>query len=230
MFPPAVRALMQGSHARQRGPTEGHEYALLVDVAGESEERIEGSLLRQEQPRRDSTAATVVEVCRSASALPRFMVMDRYLWTGTPHHQLYGALLHLAELWQVVRVVVDATGVGAGLASFLRHTLGERVQAFCFTASSKSDLGWGYLGICNSGRFMDHAQDDSPEQRLFWQQVEAADYEVIDGPQRRMRWGVPDSTVHDDLLISAALCAALERETPPAATESYIIEADDGLR
>jgi hypothetical protein len=227
MFPPATRALMQGGHARQRTPTEGRSYAILVDVAGESEERIEGALLREQQPRKDSTALTIVEMARNAAGLTRYLVMDRYTWLGTPHHELYGAIAHLAELWGATRVVVDATGVGAGLASFLKQALGARLEPFVFTAASKSELGWGFLGMCGSGRFLDHRDDGSPERRLFWRQVEAADYSVTPGPGKSMRWGVADPTLHDDLLISAALCAALDRQGRPAPAGSHIIEAQD---
>ncbi|MHB1293925.1 MAG: hypothetical protein ACYC4R_02910 [Anaerolineae bacterium] len=229
MFSPATRVLMRGSHERQRGPTEGREYALLVDVAGEAEERDEQSLLREEPTRRDSTALTVVEVARDGLGQPRFLVMDRYHWTGTPHHTLYGAITHLADLWGAVHVVVDGTGVGAGLVSFLKRALGERVHPFIFTARSKSDLGWEFLGICNSGRFFDYRDDGGPEQRQFWREVEAADYAVVDGPGRLMRWGVADPTVHDDLLISAALCATLEGSAGGRHQPAQVIDARDSL-
>ena len=229
MFPPATRALMQGSHLRQRGPTEGREYAILIDVAGPSEERLQGSALRAEQPRKDSTAVTIVEVSYAGLGLPRFLVMDRYYWTGVPHPQLYGAIVHLAELWVARRVVVDATGIGAGLTGFLQRALGARVLPFIFTAKSKSDLGWGFLGICNSGRFLDYRDEGGPEWRQFWREVEAADYVVLGGPNKLMRWGVADPAVHDDLLISAALCAVLDREQRGLHPPSQIIEADDLL-
>jgi hypothetical protein len=229
MFPPATRSLMQGPHLRQRAPTPGREYALLVDVAGEAEERLQGTLWQPSEPRRDATALTVVELARGESGLARFLVMDRHYWLGTPHPQLYGAIVRLAEIWAPTRVIVDATGVGAGLASFLHHALGSRAYPFTFTAQSKSDLGWGFLGICNSGRFLDHCDDGGPEYRQFWREVQAADYQVVDGPNKLMRWGVPDPAVHDDLLISAALCALLDRDPRPPYAGSMIIEAEDPL-
>lgn len=229
LFPPATRALMQGTHVRSRSPTEGREYALLIDVAGEAEDRVEGALLRAQEPRKDSTALTIVEISRVYLGLARFLVMDRYYWTGTPHHQLYGAIVHLAELWQAACIVVDATGIGAGLTSFLKRALGDRVHPFVFTAKSKSELGWEFLGICNSGRFLDHRPDGGPEWQQFWREVKAADYEVLGGPNKLMRWGVADPSVHDDLLISAALCAVLDRQDRRPPLASHIIEADDPL-
>ena len=51
-----------------------------------------------------------------------------------------------------------------------------------------------------------------------------------------MRWSVPDGTrdpasgdiVHDDLLVSAALCAALDRK-PWGRAESAVVQAPDIL-
>ncbi|HEU5329271.1 MAG TPA: hypothetical protein VFU78_14330, partial [Thermomicrobiales bacterium] len=59
LFNPARRAQLQGDHPRQRRPTPGRAYALLLDVAGEDEA---GGLLASPTGRRDSTALTVVEV------------------------------------------------------------------------------------------------------------------------------------------------------------------------
>ena len=61
--------------------------------------------------------------------------------------------------------MVDATGVRAGLSSFLKATLGARrgthpavqVVPFLFTAASKSRLGWDFLGLIDSGRFKEYA-------------------------------------------------------------------------
>lgn len=234
MFPASVRALMQGSHERQRAPTEGRDYALLIDVAGEAEEPLADLHQGARSARRDSTALTIVEVTRTELGLPRYLVLDRYVWTGTPHHQIYGAVAHLADLWRARHVVVDATGVGAGLASWLVRALGSaaeggRVRPFVFSAASKSALGWAFLGVCSSGRFLDHADDGSPEYRRFWDELRAATYEVLEGPLKRMRWGVTDSTVHDDLLVSAALAAVLEEDAGTGPVESEVIEAGDPL-
>ena len=60
--------------------------------------------------------------------------------------------------------------------------------------------------------------------------------DISNGPNRTMKWGVPDGTrnlesgdlVHDDLVISAAMCVLLdEREWGSA--ESIILAAEDPL-
>ena len=115
-----------------------------------------------------------------------------------------------------------ATGVGAGLTDLLRSALGERVMPFVFTAAKKSDIGWRFTAACDAGRFRDHAArpqtSDVSEtsevwslrslQRAFWAQAEAAEVEYL--PGQRIRWSVPESAGHDDLLVSAALCVVLD--------------------
>lgn len=230
MFPPQRQAQMRGSHPRRHAPEAGRRYALLVDVAGETEAALEGAALRLAQPRRDSTALTVVEIQAGGDpalgdARPVYHVVDRRLWTGTRHTALYATLRDLAGVWRAERVVVDATGIGAGLASFLAAALGERVIRFVFSARTKSDLGWGFLALVEAGRFKDYADDGLEDTRTFWRQVAAAEYAIVAGPEKHMRWGVPDPRLHDDLLISAALCAALEGLEGSVYSPAALVEA-----
>lgn len=233
MFSPARIARMQGEHSRAYGPVEGSIYALLIDVAGEDEgaSDLSGSgmdLLAN--PARDATALTVVEVDLSTMAdelirRPTYKVINRRMWVGASHTSLYGIVRSEIELWQARYVVVDATGVGSGLAAFLGKAFPERVIPFVFNASTKSKLGWDFLTIIESGRFKDHERPERKtnfvqpdEQGLFLQQLAHCQMEVIPGPDRRMKWGVPAGVrdqatgelVHDDLVLSAALCGVLE--------------------
>ena len=229
MFPPEVRALMQGRHPRLRAPEEARcPCAILVDVAGEAEDRLEGDALRQREPRRDSTAVTVVRMEPHPTGT-RYLVQDRRWWTGVPHHQLYATIARLAEVWSAAQVLVDATGVGAGLASFLKHALGDRLVPIQFTSGVKSDLGWGFLGLCQCGRYLEYAADGAEDTAQFWREVAAADYVVGTGPGQPMRWGVADPAIHDDLLLSAALCALLEGRSAGQHEGSRLVEAADPL-
>jgi len=223
MFPEYRRALMAGTHPRRHEPEPGKRYVLTIDVAGETEEAFEGAELRDRQPRKDSTALTVFQL-EGVAGQHHYLVQDRRLWTGVKHTQLFQELVGWVRLWGAEYVVVDATGVGAGLASFLTAALGmRRVRPFVFSAKSKSDLGWGLIAIIDSGRYRDYASDGLEETAMFWQQVEAAEYEIMPGPDKRMKWGVASPSVHDDLLISAALVAALEDEVTGIYSPSRII-------
>jgi hypothetical protein len=241
LFPPARIAAMQGSHPRQHQAAPGRraKYALLLDVAGE-EEAAAGPASFRDDTRRDSTALTVVEVVSREpwsregekdasegalltthdSRLPTYKVVDRMAWTGTRHTALHTRLVHLArEVWRASVVVVDATGVGAGLASFLAATLGERrgsgdpaipVLPFLFTSASKSALGWDWIGLIDAGRYREYADDGERLTRLFRAQLAAITYATPPGPGKTLRWGVPPARGHDDLVMSAALTATLD--------------------
>jgi hypothetical protein len=82
---------------------------------------------------------------------------------------------------------------------------------FVFSAQSKSQLGWDFLALVEGGRYKEYAEDGESDTGLFWTQVEACAAQVGDGPNRPLRWGVEDAATHDDLLISVAMCALLDR-------------------
>ncbi len=233
LFPVSRQGQMQGDHPPLAGGDRLHTYALLLDVAGEEEDQLPDVVQYDPASRRDSTALTVVRVVQHVDQVtgetrPRYEVVRRYLWTGVKHTSLYQQLLDLARhVWRARYVVVDATGVGAGLASFLRAALGDRVVIpFVFSLSSKSELGWQFLGIVDSGRFKDYVAESADSELaggeesatdresielagLFWRQVRECTYEVRPGPNRLMSWSVPSARTHDDLLLSAALVAEL---------------------
>ncbi len=238
LFPKARQALMRGQHPRQRQPSPGHQYALLVDVAGEEEGAMPGGLDRTENARRDATALTVVDVDSATVADPRiarptYRVVDRRLWIGEKHTRLYATIVSLVEHWQARHIVVDATGVGAGLASFLAARFPPTMLfPVEFTAACKSDIGWGFLAIVETGRYQDYADDSASDTRQFWYEVDACAFETPSPTS--LRWGVWESPSydgliargHDDLLISAALCAVLDRQ-PTGAAASDITPAFD---
>lgn len=197
--------------------------------------------------RRDSTVVTVVEVGRdgnsTAGRAPVYRVMTRRVWTGTKHTQLYAELVALTGHWQARWVVVDATGVGAGLASFLERALPGRVKPFLFSQASKSQLGWDFLALTGAGRWKEPLPsltgERDPWSALFLRQLAFTRATLLPGPGKTLRWGVPDGTrdpldgsfIHDDLVLSAALCAVLDRLDWPAGgmTGAGIIRASDPL-
>ncbi|MBA2467779.1 MAG: hypothetical protein H0V37_00065 [Chloroflexia bacterium] len=233
LFPAHRIAQLRGEHPRLDRARPGQRYALLIDVGGE-EESGGGQLSFINDTRRDSTALTVVEVDLAArdGGLPVYRVVDRRMWTGVRHTTLHDTLVDLARnAWKANWVVVDATGVGAGLSSFLKNTLDSnrgaspaiRVEPFIFTAASKSRLGWDFLGLIDSGRFKEYTQGDggraadlvsartgSDITADYYAQLRATTYEVLNGPGNVLRWSVPARDGHDDLVISAALTAVLD--------------------
>lgn len=86
-------------------------------------------------------------------------------WTGVRHTALHDQLVDLARnVWGLSALVVDATGVGAGPASFMADRLDQgprkvRVERFVFIGQSKSDLGWTFVALINAGRIKEYADD-----------------------------------------------------------------------
>lgn len=255
MFPPERRLLMQGEHTSLPTPVPGRTYALLVDVAGEDEDEQEGvPEVGEKEPPRDSTAVTIVEVDLNTLSdpvlrSPTYRVVGRRLWTGAKHAALYGELKALADAWGARCLVIDATGVGAGLASFLDKALPGKVIPFVFSSKSKSDLGYGFIAVIDSGRFKDYVDDSasssaaglpSPALRLrsqFQRELDACEYEIVEGASKLMRWGVaagardPETGefLHDDLVISAALCSVLDAR-PWSLPGGFIVQAPDPMK
>jgi len=246
MFPPQRRQRMQGSHAASEQPVPGRTYALLLDVAGEDEASEQGGdpagwALRS--PGRDATALTIVEVDLSTCddsqlRAPTYRAVLRRQWVGVRHADLFEELVGLCQHWQARWLVVDATGVGAGLAGFLKRALPGQVLPFTFNTASKSKLGWDFLSVVDSGRWQEPAGLPQGLDGHFQRQLEFCQYEILPGPEKRMRWGVPDGMrdlangepLHDDLLLSAALCAVLDEQPWGEAAPALLVPAVDPLQ
>jgi len=217
------RAQLGGEHSRQRRPTSGRVYVAGIDLSGEAEEE-EGARLRALQPRRDSTVLTIGEldfsICDGVVRQPLVRVVEHYRWTGRRHSELYPSLVDiLKNVWRCRRVVVDATGIGQPVSSFLRGALGARVSPFVFTAQSKSGLGFNLLAAINSGRLKVYAADGSDEYREFCSEMERAKSRYR--PNRTMDFYVDPSEGHDDFLISLALLVeAADQYSPRGAKGS----------
>lgn len=239
LFPAARLEQLRGDHPRRSRAEPGKRYALLIDVAGEDEHSLDHGTFDPDA-RRDSTAITIVEIgaphtpstpeipgwtgtpLELRSRLPVYRVVDRLALTGARTVAVHARIVDLAiHIWHASIVVVDATGVGAGLASFLEATLsqhqrGIRVLPFIFSASSKSTLGWDFTGLIDTGRFKEYIDDShqlTPEARVtaeYWRQLRQVTFRTLPGPGKRMQWSVPPGRGHDDLVVSAALVATLE--------------------
>lgn len=217
---PQQRAQLVGEHGRLHQPRDKRRiYVAGIDLAGEAEEG-EDALLRAIKPRQDSTVITIGELdfstCSDILQSPRVNVVEHYWWTGRPHTSLYPQLVDLLKnVWGCKRVVVDSTGVGAGVASFLAHALGRGVVTpFPFTQSSKSRLGFELLAAINSGRVKMYA-DDCEESREFWHQMERA--QSTFRPNQTINFYVEPAVGHDDFLMSLALLVEASDYQPRSA-------------
>jgi hypothetical protein len=83
-----------------------------------------------------------------------------------------------------------------------------------FTARLKSELGYGFIGMIESGRYREY--DPFPDSLRL--QMDWCRSEIVPGSAMLMRWGVPDGArdlasgglVHDDDLMTSVLCVMLD--------------------
>jgi len=214
---PQQRAQLQGEHIRKHQPDRSKVYVAGIDLAGEAEAE-EGAILRALKPRQDSTVVTIGELDFSAGddaqKQSKVKVVEHYWWTGRKHAELYPQLIDiLKNVWHCRKVVVDATGVGQPVSSFLRQSLGSRVSPFTFTQRSKSELGFTLLAAINSGRLKMYAGDGSSEYQEFWFEIERAKSQYR--PSQTMNFYVDPAQGHDDFLMSLALLVEAAKQYVP---------------
>jgi hypothetical protein len=210
----------------------GGVVAFCIDVAGQDE-----ALLRLDgmgNPGRDSTALSIIEIDLSTLPTlqaPTYRVLERHAWQGQSHVTVFGALKALAERWRPGHIVIDATGVGEGLWAMLDRHFPTRVRPVKFTQQAKSELGYGFLAIIESGRF----HDCCPTAEVDLQYAHCLS-EILIGPAHTMRWGVPEGRrgpsgelIHDDFVIADALTAALDRLPWAVSTRPLIVRRGDPL-
>jgi hypothetical protein len=224
-------ALMLGEHQRQSRPEGKRTYIAGVDLAGEHEPEMTG----EDTPGRDrgrgcdSTVITIAEVdarpaLNALSAGPVLKIVEQYQWTGTPHSQLYTQMTDiLKNVWNCQRIVVDATGIGQPVASFLRKELGSRVIPFVITSKSKSDMGFELLALVNSGRLKLYKQDSSREYKETLFELERA--RVRYRPNQTMNFYVDPQEGHDDFLVSLALVVQAAKGLSPREAKGWLRES-----
>ena len=207
-------------------------------------------------PGRDSVSLTVVTIDLSSLETlraPTFRFVARHQWTGQNHMLVFGALKSLAEAWQPQYIVIDATGVGEGLWAMLDKVFPGRVIPVKFTQQVKSEMGWRYLAMIETGRVRDCARsaassrtapyppDDGrvqiPTYDKVLAQYQACRSEILPGPSHTLRWGVPEGTrgpdgelIHDDYLMADALVTELDRLDWSISTDTAILSPRDRSR
>jgi len=232
---PGVRFHPSGATAGSKA--EGQAVAFLLDVAGMDESRLNplhSSDFGLGNPGRDSTALTIVQIDLSTLATlqrPTYHVVARHSWVGENHLSICGKIKVLAETWHPQHIVIDATGVGEGLWAMLDRLFPARVIPVKFTQAEKSELGWRFISIIETGRFRDHVHTD--EVRLQYTHCVS---EILPGPLQTLRWGVPDGArgpdgelIHDDFLLADALISKLDQLDWRLSLPTVIVQPHDPL-
>lgn len=234
MFNTGRRALMQGDQPAQEKPQPNQVYAFLVDVAGQDEASMNLDEVGARNPGRDQLTLDIVSVDLSeleTLQAPIYRVVKRMAWTGENHISIFGKINTMWSVWRPQLMVIDATGVGEGLWAMFDKSHPARVVPVKVTQQVKSEIGYGFLAIINTGRFRDCCP--SPE---VDKQYEACTSEILIGPLHTMRWSVPDGTrdnngllIHDDHIFTDALTAILDKLAWMVTSDTLMTEARDVL-
>jgi len=232
MFNPTRRALMTGDQPAHDHPLPGVPCAFLLDVAGQDEARmsLDDDAPLQNQGR-DSVSLTIVDLDLSTLATlqaPTYRVAHRLQWLGLNHLVVFGQIKALAEAWNPLHIVIDATGVGEGMWALLDKSFPSRVIPVKFSRQEKSEIGYRFLAVIETGRFRDLCLTDDVRM-----QYDKCVLEILPGPAKSLRWGVPEGArgptgelIHDDYVLADALVAVLDRMEWCAQTA---VEANEGF-
>jgi hypothetical protein len=217
----------------------GRGVAFLLDVAGQDESRMDfgSDEAPLENPARDSASLSIASIDLSTLPTlhaPTYRIVHRQQWTGCNHLTLFGQLKSLVESWGPQYIVIDATGVGEGLWALLDKTFPTRVIPVKFNKQVKSELGWKLLSIIDTGRFRDTTKGEYSDQVRL--QYTACRSEVLPGPGKILRWGVPEGArgpdgqlIHDDFLLADSLVGILDTLQWVISTAPVIIPGVDPL-
>jgi hypothetical protein len=234
MFNAGRRALMQGDQPAHSSPQAGHTYAFIIDVAGQDEASMNLEEGGATNPGRDQLTLDIVSIDLSMLDIlqaPIYRIVSRFAWTGENHISIFGKINALWDVWQPQQMVIDATGVGEGLWAMFDHAHPARVIPVKFSQQVKSEIGYGFLAIINTGRFRDCCP--SPEVDT---QYSACTSETLIGPAKTMRWSVPDGTrdengllIHDDHIVTDAMTSILDKLQWMVTSPTLIVRTRDVL-
>ncbi len=217
------RHMLRGKHEWQDTPEEediGY-FVAGIDVGGEARKK---SGVGQTSWKHDSTVMTIARVITNELDLPSVQIVHQVEWTGKLYTEQYAQFVDLREQWDIRRLVIDATGLGDSLASFLSARLGENIVVpFHFSRQSKSKLTYHMLSLIDTGRLKMYKDDGAPDDisTEVWKQLKLARYRVPG--ENLLDMYVSTEEGHDDYLTSIALCCEAVRNPPAPCFDSVWI-------
>ncbi|HEX6031450.1 MAG TPA: hypothetical protein VFY90_08455 [Tepidiformaceae bacterium] len=186
LFSAEALAAMEGRHARLQEPIADERYVAGLDVAGDGENA-------------DASVLTIARVVAGGAC----EVVQHLAWRSKRITELEAAVTAAANLWRFERLVIDATGMGLAIAPHLEQELGRtEVEAFVFSAGSKSELGYQMIGAAGRGALRLYAHDGSAEAEACRAELRACS--SSHRPNRKIAWG--NDRGSDDYVASLALC------------------------
>jgi len=225
LLAPDQHHFLVGRHTWEDEPDEDADgyYIAGMDVGGEERASGNGST-GSTQGKRDSTVVSIARVTHDELDLPTIEIVHQYCFTGMLYAHQVAVTSEIIRRWELKKIVIDATGLGEGLASLLtdRFTT-DTVTPFRFSRESKSRLTYQFLSTITGGRFRLYARDGAPTKIYAecWKQMRLARCRVPS--TNKLDMCVPSEDGHDDFLISLALCCEGAKDAPPLCFYSRMI-------
>lgn len=233
MFHAGRMALLVADNYDNYQPKADEIYCILMDIGGQDEALL--NLDGMGNPGRDYVTLSLIRVDLSSltvTNLPTYHVVKRLEWHGVNHVSIYSAVCAIVDTWHALYIVLDATGVGEGLWGMFARRYPTKTMPVKFSQQTKSEIGYSYLGIVDTGRMRDHCHT-----KTVAEQYAACTSEILIGPAKTMRWGVKDGTrnqdgelIHDDFVLCDALVTELDKLVWTLPGETTIIEQTDVLQ
>ena len=202
-------------------------HVFCIDVAGQDERGTEADLIRDGlgNPGRDATTLSIVRVDLGALETlqaPVFRVVRREQWVGASHVSCVRTAGGTGRALAAAAYRGGCHGRGRGIVVDAGTGIpGAEVMPVKFTAQKKSEMGYRFLSLIEAGRFRDECwnKDGTAVTReMVDEQYEACASEILTGPQKTMRWGVPDGRrnargelIHDDVVMADALITEVDQ-------------------
>ena len=210
IFTPALNRLI--------APIAGERYAITLDVGGTS---IDGST-REHDP-------TVAAIHRITTTNNQTTFQTIHYWhcqgdvlNDTPHRK---SLFSLITQWKPSNILIDATGLGIGLANALSASFGAAVKHIIWSESTKTEALEEYLALIETGRYQHYAAATDEDLARIQMQMNKLN---IRQRGKYYSYGVDDSTtwlnpftqklepLHDDHLMTLVMTGLLANTPPPA--------------
>jgi hypothetical protein len=233
MFNARRLALTQATPTENAMPDPNHSYAITIDVGGQDEAMLE--LDGMSNPGRDYVQLDIIDIDLSTLELlqaPTYHIVKRLEWQGVNHVNIFGAIVALMQTWNCMYIVLDATGVGEGLWGMCAKKYPTKTIGVKFTQATKSEIGYAFLGIVDTGRLRDHCHTEAVNEQYV-----NCTSEILIGPAKTIRWGVKDGTrgadgllIHDDCILADSLVTELDKLEWYVQAQTVVIEQPDALQ
>lgn len=236
---------MMGGHSRRTEPRDGKYYVAGVDLCGADEMDAALVLAGKASTKKDSTFIVVAEVSYvtdpyTMKKYPALTVVDCKMMHGK--HPLTAAdeiYRFVYSKWRCMHVVVDARGVGEGVAKIIESRRPDTTTALKSTTEDVSRLGFNLIAAAKNNRLKLYRDDRAADTLELIKQTRLCQRELL--PSGRMRFYAPTTQqivvetgakeyIHDDAVKALSYCCeAGEKWLYSGIDSSYyekIVESD----